>query len=283
MRTIVKAAPPVNLVELTGSLGYRVVVDHPDALGISGSCTDGGSVFLIAERNHKLLRINRNSQVTSIEIEGVPDGVDLEGLACKDGRFYISTESDAEHRAGDLVLVVDVDGAVGKVSEVVTMHYPPDMEAGANQGLEGLCIAGDWLVAAGEIIRKDSTGTRQAPILRQKIGDESTFMHWVSLTSDTGKISGIDCRLNGETIEVFAVERHFEVCRLLHFVLGAEPSEPRGVVELAHLIRDSENFESLLVDDEGYARLSNDNQYIQITGPTEETILTPIRGFARGQ
>lgn len=281
MRTVVKAEPPMELVELTGNLGYRTIVDHPDAMGVSGSCRDGAYTWLIAERNHRLLRINGNSQVTSFPLEGIPDAVDLEGLACKDGRFYISTESDVEHRTGDLVLVVDLEGSGAKVVDVITMHYPPGMEAGTNQGLEGLCIAGDWLIAAGEILQKDSSGTRQAPILRQKIGDKNTFMHWVNLTTDTGKISGIDCRMRSSRIEVFAVERHFEVCRLLQFDLGDEPSEAKRVVELAHIVREGDNFESLLVDDEGYARLSNDNQYIKISGATEETMLTPIRGFAR--
>lgn len=281
MRTIVKAAPPIELVEVTGNLGYRTLVDHVDALGVSGSCNDGVDTWLIAERNHKLLRVDTNNRVTSIEISGIPDAVDLEGLACKDGRFYISTESSVKNRTGDLVLVVDIQGNAGKVSEVITMHYPPGMEAQDNQGLEGLCIAGDWLIAAGEILQKDSAGNRQAPILRQRIGEDNTFMHWVNLTTDTGKISGIDCRMKADKVEVFAVERHFEVCRLLQFDLGDEPSEPKRVVELAHIIREGENFESLLVDDEGYSRLSNDNQYTTITGPTEETLLTPIRGFAR--
>ncbi len=281
LRTTVKAGPPMERVEVQGHLGYRTVINHPDALGVSGSCADKGYIYLVAERNKRLLRVNNTGEVLSIPLRGVPDDLDLEGLACKDGRFYISTESQQEHRTGDLVLVVEVGATIGTVVEVLTMHYPPGMEAGANQGLEGLCIAGDWIVAAGEILRKDSSGNRQAPILRQRIGDENTFLHWLNLTSDTGKISGIDCRLRGSRVEVFAIERHFEVARLLQFELGDEPSDAQRVVELAHIIRDRENYESLLVDDEGYARLSNDNQYISITGATEETMLAPIRGFAR--
>ncbi len=281
MRTTVKAAPAVEVVELMGRVGYRSVVAHPDALGVSGSCHDGSNTWLVAERNNRLLRIDPDSNVMSFKLEGIPDGIDLEGLACKDGRFYMSTESQVDHRTGDLVLVVDLEGSAGKVVEVITMHYPDGMEANANQGLEGLCIAGDWLVAAGEILQKDSAGTRQAPILRKKIGGDNTFLHWVNLTSDTGKISGIDCRIRNDRIEVFAIERHFEVCRLLQFELSEEASKAKRVVELAHITREGDNYESLLVDDEGYARLSNDNQYIQITGATEETFLAPIRGFAR--
>ena len=281
MRTTVKAAPPVEVVELTGNVGYRAVVDHPDAMGISGSCFDGANTWLVAERNKRLLRIDGDSRITTFALEGIPDAVDLEGLACKDGRFYMSTETTVDHRTGDLVLVVELTATTGKVVEVITMHYPDGMEASANQGLEGLCIAGDWLVAAGEILQKDSSGTRQAPILRQKIGDDNTFLHWINLTSDTGKISGIDCRIRNNRIEVFAIERHFEVCRLLQFDLADEASKAKRIVELAHITREGDNYESLLVDEEGYARLSNDNQYIKITGATEETFLAPIRGFAR--
>jgi hypothetical protein len=283
MRTTVKAAPPSYGVSLTGTLGYRTVVDHPDALGISGSCQEGEYTWLIAERNKKLLRLDTTGKVKIYELAGIPDDLDLEGLACKDGRFYMSTESQVQHRTGDLVLLVDLEEETssGKVTEVLTMHYPPGMEAGTNQGLEGLCIAGDWLIAAGEILRTSTSGTRQAPVLRQKLGTEDTFMHWVNLTTATGKLSGIDCRMRGEIVEVFAVERHFEVSRLLQFDLGDEASKAKRVVELAHLLREGENYESLLVSDDGMARLSNDNQYKTITGATEETILLPIRGFRR--
>lgn len=281
IRTTVKAGPPTDGIELTGSLGYRTTVDHPHALGISGSCQEGQFTWLIAERNKRLLRLDDAGDIKSFEIDGIPEELDMEGLACKDGRFYMATESDVEHRTGDLVLVVDLDESSGRVTGVLTMHYPPGLEAGVNQGLEGLCIAGDWLIAAGEILRTGPSGKRQAPILRQKLGDDDTFMHWVNLTTSTGKISGIDCRMRQGTVEVFAVERHFEVSRLLQFDLGDEPSRPKRVVELAHLLREGENYESLLVDDEGQARLSNDNQYKTITGATEETMLSPIPGFAR--
>lgn len=280
-RTTAKAGPPVSGMELKGELAYRTPLEHADALGISGSCRGEDAVWLIAERNARLLRVDDDGRVRSIPIEGVPEDVDLEGLACKDGRFYVSTETEKAKRSGDIVLVVDLVDSTARVSKVLTMHYPPGMMASSNQGLEGLCIAGDWLIAAGEILRSDGTGVRQAPILRQRLGDGNTFLHWVELTSSTGKLSGIDCRMRNDVIEVFAIERHYEVCRVLHFELGDDTSKSETVLELAHLIRDTENFESILVDERGQVRLSNDNQYKTITGPSEETFLVPVHAFSR--
>jgi hypothetical protein len=280
MRTAVTAGPPISGVQYNAELSHRNLLDHPDALGISGSCMNHGEVWLVGERNARLLRVSKDNQLTSIPIEGLPEGLDMEGLACKDGRFYLSTESQDSDRDSDVVLIVEVQGATAMVIETLVMQYPDGLKAGVNQGLEGLCIAGDWLVAAAEIVRTDSSGRRQAPFLRQRLGDSSAFLHWVNLTTSSGKISGIDCRLRGDAIEVFAIERHYEVSRILHFELGDGPSQSDTILELAHLVRESENFESIVVDDRGEIRLSNDNQYKTITGPTEETVLEIVPAFA---
>ncbi len=281
VRTSVTAGPGSTVMELKANIAYRTVIDSPDALGISGSCSNNGETWLVTERDSHLLRLTPEGTVVSIAIQGAPDDLDMEGLACKDGRFYVSTESEIPDRTTDVILVVEVQGSTASVVDTITMQYPEDLVAGVNQGLEGLCIAGDWLIAAGEVIRTDTAGVRQAPILRRRLGESNTFLHWVNLSTSTGKLSGIDCRMRGNTFEVFAIERHYEVSRILRFDLGTGPSQFDTVLDLAHLVRDTENFESILVSDRGEIRLTNDNQYKTITGPSEETVLEIVPSFAR--
>ena len=281
-RTSVKAGPPQGSLEVNAELAYRSPLDDERAVGISGSCQGDGYRWFIAERNATLFQVDRGNKVRSITIQGVPPNLDLEGLACGPDRFYISTESEEAGRTEDLVLVVQLGeaGESANVVDTLTMQYPPPMKAGVNQGLEGLCIAGDWLIAAGEILRTTASGIRQAPILRQKLGESDTFLHWVNLSSRTGKISGLDCRERGGIIEVFALERHYEVSRILRFELGPGPSKSKAIADLAPLLRETENFEAIIVDERGRVWLANDNQYKTITGPSEETVLEPIAAFA---
>ncbi len=279
-RTAVQAGPPTGSLELKGEVEYRTLLESEDAIGLSGSCWEGDSRWLLPERNNRLLRVDGKSRVTSFALEGVPPEHDLEGLACDENRFYISTETDTVGRTEDRVLVVEIQDGVAKVVDTLILPYPAPMKAAVNQGLEGLCLAGDWLIAAGEILRTNDAGVRQAPILRRRLGEDDTFLHWVNLSSRTGKISGLDCRERGGIIEVFAIERHYEVSRLLQFELGDTPSKSHTIVDMSHLIRETENFESVLVDDRGRVWLSNDNQYKTITGPSEETVLEPIPAFA---
>jgi len=279
-RTTISVGPPQGSLELTGELASRTVLESESAVGISGSCWDNGDQWLVGERNNRLLRVGPNGQIDVFPIEGVETGLDLEGLACRDGRFYISTETETSGRTSDKVLVVDLGEDRAVVVDTLVLQYPAPMKAGANQGLEGLCLAGDWLIAAGEILRTNASDVRQAPILRQKIGDSNTYLHWVNLSSRSGKVSGLDCRERGGIIEVFAMERHFEVSRILQFELGDTPSKPQTVLELAGILRETENFEAILVDERGRVRLNNDNQYRTITGPSETTFLEPVPAFA---
>ncbi|MCP4447132.1 MAG: hypothetical protein GY811_17560 [Myxococcales bacterium] len=279
-RTSVSAGPPRGSLEIDGEVAYRTGLKHEDAVGISGSCWDGSARWLVGERNSRLLRVDRQNNIETFPIEGVPPGHELEGLACGAEFFYISTETDVIGRTEDRVLVLEFSEGVARVVDTLIFQYPAPMTARVNQGLEGLCIAGDWLIAAGEILRTNDAGVRQAPILRQKIGETDTFLHWVNLSSRTGKLSGLDCRERGGIIEVFAVERHYEVSRLLQFELGEAPSKSQTIVELGHITRETENFEAIIVDERGRVWLAQDNQYKTITGPSEETVLEPIPAFA---
>lgn len=280
-RTQSVIGPPESGMSLVGQLASRDIISSEAALGVSGSCQEANSAsrWLVTERNHMLIEI-RDEGERVFPIEGVPEGFDLEGLACDEGRFYISTETQAQNRSQDIVLVADLQGDKAIISGQIELDYPDGLKAGENEGLEGLCISDGWLVASGEVIRSDEQGVRQAPILRKKIGEPETFLHWLELTTRTGKISGIDCRMHRGELEVFGIERHYEVARILQFSLSNEVSKAETILELEHLVRNTENFEAILVDRRGQVRLTNDNQFKTVTGPSEETLLEAVESFS---
>lgn len=258
----------------------RKSLSHPLALGLSGSCERGEEVFLVAERNHILFRLSPDGQLKEFAIEGVPKGLELEGLACGLDRIYVSTESGEDGRLSDPVLVLALDETRAEVVDTIEMQYPQGLTADDNHGLEGLCLAGDTLVAAAELSQQSAEGIRQAPILTTSISGGPTQVAWVSLTSDTGKISGIDCHSTEDAIEIFAIERHFGVARILRFQIGHGDQNPQQVLPLESILGESDNFEAILVSPKGEIRLYNDNHYKTITGPSEEVSLVPDANFS---
>ena len=263
---------------LVAQLESRQQITAQEAIGVSGSCRREDRRYYVTERNHKLIGIDNSDLIEVVALEGVPQGLDLEGLACDSEKFYISTESAKPDRSVEIVLVVAIEDEVARVVDTLELAYPDPIVGSPNWGVEGLCVADGWLIAAVEYFRTDSNqaATRMAPILRQKLGSTDTFVTWLKLTSETGKISALDCRQQNDLIEVFAIEQHFGVARVLQFDLQESPATPQTIVTLEHLIRSTENFESILVSDEGKVLLANDNQHKAITGASEETSLVPL-------
>ena len=102
--------------------------------------------------------------------------------------------------------------------------------------------------------------------------------HRVHLTTRTGKISALACvpaRGRAGAIDVLAVERHFEVARLLRFTVppGRGDSAPKPVLEpvvavdLGPLLVHQENFEGLVWDGGRDFALVVDNDWTHVTGP----------------
>ena len=81
---------------------------------------------------------------------------------------------------------------------------------------------------------------------------------WLALTSDTGKLSALGCRADGDSLDVLAVERHFEVA--LH---------------LTPYKRKSDNFEGVVWLGDGSVALILDNDSGSISGPNT-LILAPL-------
>jgi hypothetical protein len=268
------------------------VVALADVAGLSGAATDArGVLWMVPERRHVLIEQGDAPRVWPLA--GVPDeGLDLESLAwlgMHEGRerFAVGTEGVCE-RNTHAVLVVERQGEGFGVIETVRLPLDlwPETVCEDGHGLEGLCAAlgpqGEvHLVAAIEHPERDADGRRFAP-LGVRGPDGAWRALRVGLTSETGKISGLDCRVVEQGIEVWAIERHFETSRLVRFLVpaaGAQvgpnvPIGPAVVLDLwPHTDGGRRNFEGVTVTGDR-VRVLVDNQWRTITGPNEILSLT---------
>jgi hypothetical protein len=257
----------------------RRTIDAPVA-GISGMTRDEAEVLWLApERNRVLVAVEPSGAVRTVALEGIPDGVDVESIACLgDGRFALGTESNvvasgSETRASGQIYLAHLEGERAVVTEPleIDVHMWGGMLLRENQGVEGLCRAGGFLVAAIEtVIERD--GQRVAPIGLYDLGRKRWQPLLLRLTTMTGKVSAVACRLREAALDVVAVERHFGVLRLLRFRLrdGDDLLTPRIVADLdAFVAVDALNFEGIEFGDDGALVMAVDNQYTRITGPNE--------------
>lgn len=264
----------------------------PGIDGCSGLAQDDeGAFWTVAERDAALLSF-RVSETTGraarpeVELgrvtrlsESFTEGRDLESLAwLGDGRLAIGTESDPASDA-EIILVgrrsgdrVEADGRLELGREPWPGLGPTD-----NAGVEGLCAAGEWVVAALEAVVVEGA-TRLAPIAATRLGDR----HWrpfrLALTTATGKVSALSCRARGERLEVFAIERHFHVGRVLRFELmptaGPRDIAPEVVADLAHSLSALPNFEGIELTGDRLLLLT-DNQHGERVERTRLFSLTP--------
>jgi hypothetical protein len=267
------------------------VVALDDVAGLSGTATDArGVLWLVPERRHILIEQATGAPPRVWPLSGVPDeGLDLESLAwlgTHEGRerFAVGTEGICE-RNTHAVLAVERQGEGFAVVETIRLPLDlwPEIACEDGHGLEGLCAAvgaqGEvHLVAAIEHPEKDAEKGRWAP-LGVRGPDGRWTPHRVALTSETGKISALDCRLAGQDVEVWAIERHFETSRLLRFVVPRDaagqssgqpaPITPAVVMDLTgHTQGGQRNFEALTVTTDR-VQVVVDNQWRTISGPNE--------------
>ena len=112
-------------------------------------------------------------------------------------------------------------------------------------------------------------------------GGEVARTHRLWLTSATGKISGLDCRLAADgSIAGLAVERHFEITRLLRFSLppvgsGTDDVKPSVTLDLGPILHGRLNLEGVAVLPDGCVVAVVDNPYRTITGPSELLVFRP--------
>jgi len=269
-----KAAPvePAEPKPKIATVARPRAVELPyEVLGLSGLSRDEhGAFWAPAERasNGKpnaVLRIDPDTfAITVYPVEGVPDGADLEALAWADGtRFILGTERGESARARDTILEGRLEGEKLTVSSVGQLAYSLwGLTATSNDGIEGVCQVDGTLVFATELA-KEEDGRRWAPVASYEPNTQSWTAHWVALSSDQGKLAGMDCRSKGDAIEVLAIERHYDARRLLRFLVPrgnvSQRIEPIAVTQLTDEMA-GPNFEGLVWMPDGSVVLLNDNQ-----------------------
>ncbi len=258
--------------------------------GLSGiAIDDRGAVWTESERDHSVYRIVLDgTRVVSNEryaIVGAPDETDLEAVAwLAPGTLAFGTEGQRDGRAQ--VLVADIDDAGKRVTITKTIDLPKDrlgLRVEVNDGVEGLCGAGDTVIGAIESTAEDEHG-RWAPLFRLDLATGAVEITRLSLTSDKGKLSSVDCTIDADgTAHLLLIERDFAVTKLLRALLpppghGPVPParlDPKVAIDLAPVLRGSLNLEGIGVLRDGRVVAVVDNQYDRITGPNELLVFKP--------
>lgn len=269
---------PGSLEEATVTDVHRQELDSDGVTGLSDlSRDDQGRTWAVAERKRVALRVDRpGAAPVSVPILGVPEELDVEGMAWIDReRVALATESDLGARTSDAIFIARLGPGGIQVVERRDLDYSLwPLDPIGNQGLEGLCRAGNRLVAAVETVIANPQ-ERFAPIAVHDLATRRWTPFLVRLTTRTGKISALACTVRRDrSVDVLAIERHFEVARLIRFRLPADlPGKPTAalepvvVAELAPAMIRQENFEGLLWDGAHAISLVVDNDWTTITGP----------------
>lgn len=270
----------------------RLFVEVPvdTANGLSGLAADsGGALWTVSERGRRAFRIKLDAQlvphVEKFEVRGVPEGTDLEGVAVLDSeevpqRLAFGTEGQDDGKAMVLLARRQDQGIeVEKVVELPAAAVGIDLKR--NQGAEGVCGYGNILFAAIEGAGVDMR-KRWAPVVRIVDGQVAQ-LYRVWLTSDVGKLSGLDCRVASDgSASVMAIERHFAVTKVLRFWLpAAAPNSmpqditPEVALDLSDVLRSGLNLEGVAWTNDGQVSAVVDNEWTSVTGPSELVVFKP--------
>jgi hypothetical protein len=153
------------------------------------------------------------------------------------------------------------DGHIAVTSQLPITGVP----LAPNEGAEGMCGRGDDVWVAIE-------HRGAAPLVHIHAGAIADTSE-LPLTTDTGKISALACT---SADDIWAIERHYGVHRILHYVAR----RPKVALDLDPILHGSRNIEGLARLPDGRFVLVNDNQSAKIDGPTELLVL-PASGVPR--
>lgn len=242
------------------------VLDSPP--GVSDlTIDDRGTLWAIPERDRFVLEIPRpGAKVIAHPLVGVADGIDTESLAwVSPGHFAIGTEGQTEASAAVLDAELHADGHV-----VVTQAHPiTGVALEPNKGAEGICGRGSDVLVGIETVGRLDDGARVAPLVRMHAG-EIVAIDKLRLTSGTGKIAALACT---SPDDVYAIERHYGVSRLVHFADTGGEVTPTVVRDLDAIQHGLLNLEGLARLPDGRFAFVNDNQSRTVDGPTELLVL----------
>jgi hypothetical protein len=242
--------------------------------GLSGLTRDAtGRLWTVPERGHQLVGFDADGGDQIIApIRDLAGGIDLESLTWLDGRRFAAGTESRDPATGEAILILEVAGRIATIADRIAIDMKAaGVDSPGNQGIEGLCAAGSILVAALETpIEVDAV--RATRLVRIDRDSGAQTFHALRLTSKTGKISGLDCRRRGAAIEILAIERHFEVARILRFELadsgGDRLLEPTIAADLDAAKRPTDNPEGISGAG-GFADLILDNDFGGVKGPSE--------------
>lgn len=195
-----------------------------DWRGVSGLAVADGWIA-VEERGHRLLIREFQRELRAVPVQGVPAGLDLEAVAVGTDGVWLGTEGLGE-RDQDLLLRVVPEGAgegAAHVDEERALAYTPfGLRGEHNRGVEGLCAAGELLLAGAEVSR-EVDGQRQAPAWLLQ-ADGSVRPLWLGLRSRKGKLAALDCRQDGADLLAWGVERHYGVRHILRWRIPPGPA-----------------------------------------------------------
>lgn len=306
-----------QLSEAATQSGLRLYhVDTQSLYGISdltaAPAGSDGQLWLLPERQRSMLSVSQPSHLseaaaaenrglpqlmaTQMEIRritGVPDALDTESMALLGPeRWLLGTESHWPARTHDALLLVSRHGDAAEVTGQIDVPYDLwNMRAHSNEGIEGLCVAGERIVVGIESVGFLPDGSRFAPIGRLATDGEAWTPFRLRLTSNTGKISALACRVPvvaaneppSPFLEVIAIERHFFVTRILRFLLprdGDAPQvlEPTDIFDVAQWLEPLPNFEGIAWLNPDEMMLVSDNSMGVVVGATE-ALVVPMRAL----
>jgi len=256
----------------------EVRIDAPPGMS-DLTLDDRGVMWAISERDRQVLELTLGKPPIRHALDGIPDGVDTEGLAwLAPGQFAIGTEGADAPTASIMFAELRGDRLVATRTRPLG-NAELGVELAVNHGIEALCGREGELLAACETVGKLPDGTRFAPIVRLRgDGGDVTSMTKLRLTTDKGKISAMTCTLADDgTAQVLAIERHYGVSRILKFTIHRDDREvtPVVVIDLQPILHDAFNLEGIVKLPDGRMVAINDNQGATARGPTELLVFAP--------
>jgi len=231
----------------------------------------------VTERHWTLISIENTTKPTvkkTWPVRGVPRHIDLESMAVLPSNKLVFGTESSRRRKTDMILIADWDGASVRIEKKIHVDYKPwGIRPEGNRGFEGICAVSSKLIAVSENIIWQKN-ERYAPllVLDQATGKQQHLR--VKLTTRKGKLSGIACREQDKKITVFAIERHFEISRVIRFELSGETITPEIAIDFAGHYSPMPNFEGITFDAQKQLILLSDNHYGRIQGPTRLLTVT---------
>lgn len=246
----------------------RIIALSTDVAGLSGLTVDEhGAYWAPGEDGDAVIRIDPDTfGVTRYPVRELSEGTDLEAIAWVSGtRFILGTETQKKGRLSDVILDGQLDGGGIATTGVGNLDYARwNLTAPDNHGIEGICHVDGLLVVATELVDKQRD-RRWAPLGMYDPKTRTWTAHRVGLTTKTGKLAAMSCRVIDGAVVALAVERHYGVSRLLRFQIPRGPVaqwlEPSIEMDLSKTIEPLPNFEGLAWLHDGSVALLTDNKY----------------------